>query len=180
MRDRELRSREGFYQNTGGERGSCPIRNREGLFRFVGRRRGFPDGGGDGGGGGGGGDGSSLARSAQSNSFATERRTSSSSLATRNRRPSLDAIIMSYIMIGILMILTSIVRGCPFCARQQLQQLQQRSQPQPQPQQQQFYRTIGSPFGADRPTRVQEFNRTGVLHPEYQIPATIKPGNVSQ
>ncbi|XP_077260977.1 neuron derived neurotrophic factor nord isoform X2 [Temnothorax americanus] len=90
---------------------------------------------------------------------------------------------MSCIMIGVLMILASIARsctGCPFCARQQLQQLQQRSQPQPQ--QQQLYRTIGSPrpFGADRPTRVQEFNRTGVLHPEYQIPATIRPGNVSQ
>jgi len=86
-------------------------------------------------------------------------------------------------MIGVLMVLASIARscaGCPFCARQQLQQLQQRTQPQQQ--QQQFYRTIGSPrpFGADRPTRVQEFNRTGVLHPEYQIPATIRPGNVSQ
>ncbi|XP_036141295.1 uncharacterized protein LOC105839501 isoform X3 [Monomorium pharaonis] len=87
---------------------------------------------------------------------------------------------MSCVMIGILMILASIARicaGCPFCARQQLQQLQlQRSQSQ------QFYRTIGSPrpFGVDRPNRVQEFNRTGVLHPEYQIPATIRPGNVSQ
>ncbi|XP_011155859.2 protein NDNF isoform X2 [Solenopsis invicta] len=91
---------------------------------------------------------------------------------------------MSCAMIGVLMILASIARsctGCPFCTRQQqLQQLQQqRSQLQ---QQQQFYRTIGSPrpFGADRPSRVQEFNRTGVLHPEYQIPATIRPGNVSQ
>ncbi|XP_012219994.1 protein NDNF isoform X2 [Linepithema humile] len=83
---------------------------------------------------------------------------------------------MSYTVIGILM-LASIARGCPFCDREQLAQLQQ-----PQQQQQQLYRTIGSPrpFGADKPSRVQEFNRTGVLHPEYQIPATIRPGNVSQ
>ncbi|XP_029161548.1 protein NDNF isoform X1 [Nylanderia fulva] len=84
---------------------------------------------------------------------------------------------MSCVMISILMILASIARGCagcPFCARQQPSEQQQ--------QQQQLYRTIGSPrpFGADKPTRVQEFNRTGVLHPEYQIPATIRPGNVSQ
>ncbi|EFN78852.1 Fibronectin type-III domain-containing protein C4orf31 [Harpegnathos saltator] len=113
-------------------------------------------------------------------------------------------------MIGILMILVSIARGCsgcPFCARQLLQQLQQQQQQSQQQQQQERqeqeqeqeqeqhqhqqqqhqqqqepYRSIGSlrPFGADRPTRVQEFNRTGVLHPEYQIPATIRPGNVSQ
>ncbi|XP_014473907.1 PREDICTED: uncharacterized protein LOC106744027 [Dinoponera quadriceps] len=86
---------------------------------------------------------------------------------------------MSHLIIGILMILASIARGCPFCARQLLQQLQQQQQSQ---QQQESYRAIGSlrPFGADKPTRVQEFNRTGVLHPEYQIPATIRPGNVSQ
>ncbi|XP_015595908.1 protein NDNF [Cephus cinctus] len=36
------------------------------------------------------------------------------------------------------------------------------------------------PFGTEKPTRVEEFNRTGVLHPEYQIPATLQPGNVSQ
>ncbi|XP_076235714.1 neuron derived neurotrophic factor nord [Calliopsis andreniformis] len=75
--------------------------------------------------------------------------------------------------------------GCAFCERMsqqqlQLRQLQQLSQQQPQ--QQQGYRTIGSPrpFGAEKPTRVQEFNRTGVLHPEYLIPATLRPGNVSQ
>ena len=75
--------------------------------------------------------------------------------------------------------------GCAFCetlSQQQLQlrQLQQLSQQQPH--QQQGYKTIGSPrpFGAEKPTRVQEFNRTGVLHPEYQIPATLRPGNVSQ
>ncbi|XP_043511392.1 protein NDNF [Frieseomelitta varia] len=76
--------------------------------------------------------------------------------------------------------------GCAFCeklSQQQLQlrQLQQLSQQQPH-QQQQGYKTIGSPrpFGAEKPTRVQEFNRTGVLHPEYLIPATLRPGNVSQ
>ncbi|KZC11058.1 Protein NDNF [Dufourea novaeangliae] len=70
--------------------------------------------------------------------------------------------------------------GCAFCEglsqqQSQLQQLQQFTQHQ-------GYRTIGSPrpFGAEKPTRVQEFNRTGVLHPEYQIPATLRPGNVSQ
>ncbi|XP_043604915.1 protein NDNF [Bombus pyrosoma] len=75
--------------------------------------------------------------------------------------------------------------GCAFCetlSQQQLQlrQLQQLSQQQPR--QQQGYKTIGSPrpFGAEKPTRAQEFNRTGVLHPEYQIPATLRPGNVSQ
>ncbi|XP_020283733.1 protein NDNF [Pseudomyrmex gracilis] len=97
---------------------------------------------------------------------------------------------MSRVTIIILMaILASIVRGraaCPFCDRQQqLEQLQQLQLQSPhhhhqQQQQQQPYQTIGSPFGTDRPTRVQEFNRTGVLHPEYQIPATIRPGNVSQ
>ncbi|XP_043260858.1 protein NDNF [Colletes gigas] len=57
--------------------------------------------------------------------------------------------------------------GCAFCDRLS---------------QQQGYRTIGSPrpFGSEKPTRVQEFNRTGVLHPEYQIPANLRPGNVSQ
>ncbi|KOX81035.1 Protein NDNF [Melipona quadrifasciata] len=39
--------------------------------------------------------------------------------------------------------------------------------------------TTPRPFGAEKPTRVQEFNRTGVLHPEYLIPATLRPGNVS-
>lgn len=71
MRGRE---KEGFCQNTGDERGSRPIRNREGLFRFVDYQRDFLDGGdsggggddGGGGGGGGVGDGSSLARSAHS------------------------------------------------------------------------------------------------------------------
>ncbi|XP_076177316.1 neuron derived neurotrophic factor nord isoform X2 [Ptiloglossa arizonensis] len=92
------------------------------------------------------------------------------------------------IEIGFLVAFVSVFAGrgtgCAFCERlsqQQLQlrQLQQLSQQQPQ---QQGYRTIGSPrpFGAEKPTRVQEFNRTGVLHPEYQIPATIRPGNVSQ
>ncbi|XP_053973192.1 uncharacterized protein LOC128873570 isoform X1 [Hylaeus volcanicus] len=62
--------------------------------------------------------------------------------------------------------------GCSFCERLSQQQLSQ----------QQGYRTIGSPrpFGAEKPTRAQEFNRTGVLHPEYQIPANLRPGNVSQ
>nr|XP_012138440.1 PREDICTED: protein NDNF [Megachile rotundata] len=76
------------------------------------------------------------------------------------------------------------VDGCAFCDRlsqqqMQLRQLQQLSQQQ---QQQQGYKTMGSPrpFGAEKPTRAQEFNRTGVLHPEYQIPATLRPGNVSQ
>ncbi|KAF7398358.1 hypothetical protein HZH66_006255 [Vespula vulgaris] len=62
---------------------------------------------------------------------------------------------------------------------------QQQRQQQEQEQEEQSYqtrRTVGSPrpFGAERPTRAQEFNRTGVLHPEYQIPATLRPGNVSQ
>lgn len=41
---------------------------------------------------------------------------------------------------------------------------------------------LGSPrpFGSDRPSRAEEFNRTGVLHPEYLITATLKPTNVSQ
>ncbi|CAL7933801.1 unnamed protein product [Xylocopa violacea] len=78
------------------------------------------------------------------------------------------------------------VAGCAFCDRlsqqqSQLRQLHQLSQQQPQ-QPHQLHKTIGSPrpFGAEKPTRVQEFNRTGVLHPEYQIPATLRPGNVSQ
>ncbi|XP_076676860.1 neuron derived neurotrophic factor nord [Andrena cerasifolii] len=78
---------------------------------------------------------------------------------------------------GILVVFVSVygpngVAGCAFCER-----LSHR-----QPQQQQGHRTISSPrpFGAEKPTRVQEFNRTGVLHPEYLIPATIPPGNVSQ
>ncbi|XP_017892829.2 protein NDNF-like [Ceratina calcarata] len=60
------------------------------------------------------------------------------------------------------------VTGCAFCQRLSHQQAS--------------YKTIGSPrpFGAEKPTRVQEFDRTGVLHPEYQIPATLRPGNVSQ
>lgn len=36
------------------------------------------------------------------------------------------------------------------------------------------------PYGTDRPSRVEEFNRTDVIHPEYQIPATLQPGNVSK
>ena len=42
--------------------------------------------------------------------------------------------------------------------------------------------TMGSPrpFGSDRPTKAEEFNRTGVLLPEYQLPATLNPNNVSQ
>ena len=36
------------------------------------------------------------------------------------------------------------------------------------------------PYGMERPTRVEEFNRTEVIHPEYQIPATLQPGNVSK
>ncbi|CAK9826602.1 Protein NDNF [Anthophora retusa] len=91
--------------------------------------------------------------------------------------------------LGFLVVFVSVFArrdtGCAFCERlsqQQLQlrQLQQLSQHQLK--QQQGYRTIGSPrpFGAEKPTRVQEFNRTGVLHPEYQIPATLRPGNVSQ
>jgi hypothetical protein len=36
------------------------------------------------------------------------------------------------------------------------------------------------PFGAERPSRAEEFNLTGVLQPEYQIRATLKPNNVSQ
>ncbi|XP_033330727.1 neuron derived neurotrophic factor nord [Megalopta genalis] len=86
--------------------------------------------------------------------------------------------------IGFLLVCVSVFArqgtGCAFCeglSQQQLQlrQLQQLSQHQ-------GYRTIGSPkpFGGERPTRVQEFNRTCVLHPEYQIPATLRPGNVSR
>ncbi|XP_014614592.1 PREDICTED: protein NDNF isoform X1 [Polistes canadensis] len=75
---------------------------------------------------------------------------------------------------------TSRCTGCAFCEKF--------FQPQPRQQREQeeksylTRRTIGSPrpFGAERPTRAQEFNRTGVLHPEYQIPATLRPGNVSQ
>ncbi|XP_043797383.1 protein NDNF [Apis laboriosa] len=73
--------------------------------------------------------------------------------------------------------------GCAFCETLSQQQLQLRQLHQlSQQQQQQGYKTIGSPrpFGGEKPTRVQEFNRTGVLHPEYQIPATLRPGNVSQ
>nr|KAF7425028.1 hypothetical protein H0235_007466 [Vespula pensylvanica] len=74
--------------------------------------------------------------------------------------------------------------GCAFCEKFFQPQQQQRQQ-QEQEQEEQSYqtrRTVGSPrpFGAERPTRAQEFNRTGVLHPEYQIPATLRPGNVSQ
>ena len=35
-------------------------------------------------------------------------------------------------------------------------------------------------FGAERPSRAEEFNRTGVLQPEYQIRATLNPNDVSQ
>ncbi|KAJ8680299.1 hypothetical protein QAD02_016086 [Eretmocerus hayati] len=33
---------------------------------------------------------------------------------------------------------------------------------------------------AERPTRAEEFNITGVLQPEYQIRATLKPNDESQ
>ncbi|XP_034188746.2 neuron derived neurotrophic factor nord [Osmia lignaria lignaria] len=88
-------------------------------------------------------------------------------------------------IVAFVLAFVSVVTGCTFCDRQlQLRQLQQLSQQQQQQQQQQQlgYKTMGSPrpFGAEKPTRAQEFNRTGVLHPEYQIPATLRPGNVSQ
>lgn len=172
MNKESREGKEGSSQNTGDEREVVRLGSERGYFVSSAA------------GGGGGGDGSPLARSAHSR---TPSPLDDGRRRRRRRRHCLDreieglkgpslARIMSCIMIGILMILASIARncaGCPFCARQQ---------PSEQQQQQQLYRTIGSPrpFGADKPTRVQEFNRTGVLHPEYQIPATIRPGNVSQ
>ncbi|XP_043272141.1 protein NDNF [Venturia canescens] len=47
-------------------------------------------------------------------------------------------------------------------------------------QQRRGFKGSPRPYGIDRPTRVEEFNRTDVIHPEYQIPATLQPGNVSK
>ncbi|XP_015178449.1 PREDICTED: protein NDNF isoform X2 [Polistes dominula] len=80
---------------------------------------------------------------------------------------------------------TSRCTGCAFCEKFFQPQHQQQRQHEQREQEEKSYltrRTISSlrPFGVERPTRAQEFNRTGVLHPEYQIPATLRPGNVSQ
>ncbi|KAK2574935.1 hypothetical protein KPH14_008702 [Odynerus spinipes] len=79
----------------------------------------------------------------------------------------------------LLLVSSSVSRctGCAFCEKL-FQQQQQKQEKQSYPTR----RTVGSPrpFGGEKPTRAQEFNRTGVLHPEYQIPATLRPGNVSQ
>lgn len=111
-------------------------------------------------------------------------------LVSRHRRGRDRSVMLRHgVHVGFLVVFVSVFArrgtGCAFCERMsqqqsQLRQLQQLSQQQPQ--QQQGYRTIGSPrpFGAEKPTRAQEFNRTGVLHPEYLIPATLRPGNVSQ
>lgn len=42
--------------------------------------------------------------------------------------------------------------------------------------------TMGSPrpYRSEKPTKAEEFNRTGVLLPEYQLPATLNPHNVSK
>ncbi|KAG7206532.1 hypothetical protein KM043_003875 [Ampulex compressa] len=114
----------------------------------------------------------------QSKRLATQSRTSPSPAVSGLSSSSSPVGVMKSLALklGLLLVLVSVFAqsgtGCAFCERLSQQQRQHRP----------THRSFGSPkpFGAEKPTRVQEFNRTGVLHPEYQIPATLRPGNVSR
>ncbi|XP_012272388.1 protein NDNF [Orussus abietinus] len=87
------------------------------------------------------------------------------------------------LLVALLLVAASLDRRtCLGVLAEGQRHLQMQMQMQMQMQVPPRHQTIGSPrpFGAEKPSRFEEFNRTGVLHPEYQTPATLHPGNVSQ